>query len=491
MIDWSDYPQTVRRMPRPGNFPMPPAQGPAYFSLADWLTDTPREAPPKSGYAPFAINAWPYFDSDWRYVESIPPDDRTLVESLKRIHLGDCFLFSTGGAYWTRYSHEHNSRLTQVENDYNLQRVRLYGDLWYSDFLRVYGEYVWADSLGAELPPPPPDVDLGDIQDLFIDVKALEYQGKPVYLRAGRQELLYGSQRLVSPLPWANKRHTFEGVKLFRQGEQWDIDAFWTKYVPPLASEFDEVDDNQQLAGTWLTYRPKPGHFADFYYLMYDNQNAAVQQGIVRSPFQTHTFGARWAGDDAGRLWDFEGAMQTGRQAGNDVVAGMATAGLGRNWKDTPLDPTVWVYYDYASGDGNPNVGDAHTFNPPFPFGHYYLGWMDLVGRQNIHDLNAHLYLYPTPWITVWLQYHHFWLADSQDALYNAGGVAYRRDPTGQAGNNVGDEVDLVVNFHVARYTDVLVSYNKLYGGRFLEATAGPNLSSDAETLYLLFQQRW
>ncbi len=105
-----------------------------------------------------------------------------------------------------------------------------------------------------------------------------------------------------------------------------------------------------------------------------------------------------------------------------------------------------------------------------FRFGHYYLGWMDLVGRQNIHDVNAHLYVYPTAWCTVWLQYHHFWLAQSQDALYNAGGAAYRRDPTGQAGNNVGDEIDLVMNFHTGQYSDVLLSYNQFFGRTFCRA---------------------
>jgi hypothetical protein len=171
------------------------------------------------------------------------------------------------------------------------------------------------------------------------------------------------------------------------------------------------------------------------------------------------------------------------------LFAGMATAGLGRRW-DNGLNPTAWLYYDFASGDSDPNVGDAHTFNQLYPFGHYYLGWVDAVGRQNIHDLNAHLYVYPAPWLTTWCQYHHFWLAEARDALYNAGGVAIRRDATGQAGTNVGDEIDLVLNFHLARYSDVLVSYSKLYGAGFLEGTAGPNQAADAESLYLIFQQR-
>lgn len=491
LIDWSKYPATLRPLPRPGIFPIVPVEGPGYFSFWDDLVGNERKAPPKSGYAPFAINAQPFFDSDWRYVDGVPAQDRTIVESLKRIQVGNGAMLSTGGEVWSRYMGEHNSRLTEADNSYNLAHVRMYGDFWYNEGLRVYAEGVWADSFGEDLAPLGIDVDRGDFTDLFVDLKLFEAAGAPVYVRGGRQELLYGSQRLLSPLPWANVRRTFQGVKLFRTGEKWDIDAFWMQPVIPNASQFDAPDENQNLAGTWWTYKPRKGETVDLYYLMLNNSNPVVQQGIVRSPTHNHTFGSRWAGAKNDWLWDFEGMMQTGEVAGNGLFAGAANAGVGRTWKNSWLSPTAWLYYDYASGDHSPNAGTSNTFNQLFPFGHYYLGWMDQVGRQNIHDLNVHAYFYPAPWITVWTQYHHFWLDSPTDALYNAGGVAIRRDPTGAAGRNVGDELNLVVNFHLARYTDVLVSCNKLYGGRFLQQTAGPNAASNAESLYLMFSQRW
>jgi hypothetical protein len=489
-IDWSKYPATIDPMPRPGNFPLPPS-GNGYYSACDHLQGVCRPEAPKSGYQAFAVNAWPFFDADWRYVDKLPANERTCVEEFKRLHLNDCLLLSLGGEFWTRYANEEGSRLGPVDNDYALAHVRQYADLWYSDHLRLYCEYIWADSFGEELAPLPPDVDRGDILDLFVDVELGQLGGKSVYLRGGRQELVYGSQRLVSPLPWANKRNSFDGVKIFRQGEKWDFDAFWTQFVPPHASEFDTADSSQNFAGTWLTYKPRKGEVNDFYYLLFDNNNSLAPLGILRAPFQTHTFGSRWSGDRNGMLWDFEGAMQLGEQGSRDLVAGMATAGLGRHVKQAPLRPTFWLYYDYASGDDDLNSGDAHTFYQQFPFGHYYLGWTDTVGRQNIHDVNAHMYLYPTAWTTVWLQYHHFWLAESRDALYNSAGVPLRRDPTGAAGRNVGDEIDLVLNFHLTRYSDILVSYNHLFGGSFLENTAGASGARDVESLFLIFQQRW
>ena len=491
LIDWAKYPATIHPMPRLGFFPIPPTQGQAYYSLWDRLEGVERPSAPKSGYAATGLNSWSYFDADWRYVETIDPADRTRVEQMKRMHLNDCLMLSVGGGYWVRFMNEHNSRLTRTTNDYTLDRFRLYTDWWYGDSLRVYGEYLWADAFAEDLTPLPLDANRGDILNLFVDLKLFDYEGKPVFVRGGRQEMLYGSQRLISTLEWANTRRTFEGVKLFRQGEHWDVDAFWVQPVIPRADKFDATDENQNLIGGWATYRPKKGEFIDFYYLGLNNSNTITQSGIERSPAHIHTTGTRWVGDQDGYLWDVEAMMQFGEQTHRDLFAGAATAGIGRNWKDACWTPTFWAYYDYASGDNNPNSGDAHTFHQLYPFGHYYLGWMDLVGRQNIHDVNLHCYLYPTPWITFWAQYHHFWLDQSRDALYSPAGTVLRRDPTGAAGNDVGDEVGLFTNFHLARYSDIMVSYNKLYGGGFLQATAGPTGSANAESLYLMFQQRW
>jgi hypothetical protein len=481
----------VRPHPRPGFFSIPPA-GPGYYSLADALTGTWREGPPKYPYVRFGLMQPSFFDADFRYLDDPKNTETDFFDPLKRIRLGDDWLFSTGGAAWNRYMNEYNSRLTESNNIYNLTRVRVYGDLWYRDAFRLYGEFLGAYSNWQDLPPQLTDVNRADFLNLFIDVKAAELGGKPVYVRVGRQELLYGSQRLISPPEWLNTRRTFQGVKAFRATEKFDVDLFWVQPVIPNPGELDSVDNNQNFAGVWTTYRPKKGQAIDAYYLMLDNTNNLTQQGIVRAPFTRHTFGGRYSGDQDGKLlWDFEGAMQLGTQAREDVVAGMATAGLGYHWKDAPLTPTAWAYYDYASGDSDPNGGTFHTFNQLFPFGHYYMGWADLVGRQNIHDLNFHLYLYPTKWTTVWLQYHRFWLAAGRDALYGVAGQAYRRDPTGQAGNDVGQELDVILNFHLTKHADLLTGYSHLFGGEFLERTAGPGRGVDSSLYYLQLSYRW
>ncbi len=482
---------TARALQRPGFFPVPPT-GPGYYSLFDALTGNYREGPPKYPYPRSAINPSPFFETDWRYLADPNNTDTDVFDPLKRVRIGDNWLFSTGGEVRNRFVGEYNSRLTQHDNNYDLTRVRLYGDLWFRDDFRVFAEFLGAYSNWQDLPPLVTDVDRADFLNLFVDVRPFDLNGKPVYVRVGRQELLFGSQRLISPPDWNNTRRTFQGVRAFRQSEDFDADIFWVQPVIPNPGRLDSVDNNQNFAGAWTTYRLRKGQAVDAYYLLLDNTNDVRQLGIQRGHATLNTFGGRYYGDrDGAFLWDFEGAMQLGSVAGQNVIAGMGTAGLGYHWKDVPLNPTVWAYYDYASGDDDPTGGTVHTFNQLFPFGHYYFGWTDEVGRQNIHDLNFHLYVYPTKWVQCQLQFHNFWLAARRDALYNAFGTAIRRDPTGQAGNFVGNELDAIVNFHLTKHSDLLTGYAYLFGGEFLRNTAGPNAAVNTSVFWAMINYRW
>ena len=489
-IDWSKLP-AVRPFPRQGFFSIPPT-GCGSYTLLDSLRGRTSDKPAKFGYPPFALYGQPFFDTDWRYLDDpkTPPAD--VLDEIKRTRLGEHWLLTTGGSAWWRSMSETNSRLTQADNTYSLPRIRSYADLWYEDKFRFYIEGIFADSIGHDLAPLAIDRNRADFLNLFAEASLGTWGDQQVSVRLGRQELLFGSQRLITSLEWANTRRTFQGGRLLSSGEQWDYDLFWVQPVVQNPSQLDSVDNNQNFAGAWATYKPKKGTTADFYYLMLDNTNNVTQQGITRAPFTTHTLGTRFAGDlDNKLLWDFEAAMQLGRNGSDDIVAGMATAGIGYHFAGVAWNPTVWAYYDYASGDGSPNSGLRQTFNPQFPFGHLYLGWTDLVGRQNVHDVNAHLYLYPAHWLTVWTQYHYLQLARANDALYNPAGVAYRRDPTGNAGRQVGHEVDVVANAHISKRGDVMLGYSQLIGGSFLKNTSGPNASANASVFFAQFVYRW
>lgn len=498
-FDWSKSKYRYQKMFWPNGFPAVPPTGPGYYSLLDQLTGNCEKEPPKSGY-PRTFAMFPgLFDADFSYVDK--KADPLLTEKLHRIHLGDDWMVGTGGEFRLRSNFEGNSRLTGTRNNYDLTRLRVFGDLWYQDTFRAYVEFIDAQSFNQDLPPLANERNWGDLLNAFVDVKLLEIDNENVYGRVGRQQIILGSQRMISTLDWANTMRTFEGVRLFRRSEKFDIDAFYLNPVIPSANRFDSADHRQQFAGVYTTYRPKKDQQLDTYYLFLGNSDNRAQAraygvgAMQNPPYDYHTLGFRYTGKSNAILsqrekneflWDFENMLQLGSIRTGDIAAGNTTTGLGYHFGEALWNPTFWVYYDYASGSNR--VQGPNTFNQYYPLGHYYFGWLDYVGRSNIEDLNFNLYLYPTKWITFNTQYHILNLANARDALYNTNSGVLRSSPGGVAGRDVGSELDFIIGWHIGPRTDIVTAYSHMFAGDFLKAT-GP--TDNMDTFWLLYNVRW
>src|SRR5438128_7303963 len=74
-------------------------------------------------------------------------------------------------------------------------------------------------------------VDEFDLQNGFADIMIPFGEQANVTLRGGRQELLFGSQRLVGPGDYTEVPHTFDGVQTIVQIGGWTVTPFWTQAV--------------------------------------------------------------------------------------------------------------------------------------------------------------------------------------------------------------------------------------------------------------------
>ncbi len=340
-------PKWVTPTPRPGVFIIPPS-GCGYYSLVDQLRGEPSEAPPKYPYPRYGFIMQPNYDVNWGYLKDPKNTEHDYADPLKWMPLADGVTLTVGGDLRYRLMQEVNSnnRLSGQVDNYDLYRNRTYADLWVEDWLRVYGEFLYADYTRRDLPPLATDADRGDILNLFADVRVLEFgeANSPVYVRTGRQELLYGSQRAISTVDWLDTRRTFQGIKAFTRTEKWDFDLFVVQPVLPSAGRFDSVDNNQVFTGAWFTYRPAAGMNLDLYYLNLDNTNptARGQFGAVGGQ-NVNTVGSRFAGTKDNWMWDAEGMVQFGSYANQAILAQAFTAAGGYHFKDAPWEPQFWV----------------------------------------------------------------------------------------------------------------------------------------------------
>jgi hypothetical protein len=432
-----------------------------------------------------------FYDNDFSYLEK--PNNQFFYygDSFKRIPVGDCWTMDVGGEYRARYHHESNLRgsdLSGRSDSFLLHRTRVYGNAEYGDFIRLYAEGIDATSEFENFPPRTIEENRFDALNLFGDVKLLDNGDGKWRMRVGRQELLYGDQRLISPLDWANTRRTFDGAKIFYKTKDWALDGFWTRPVPfsqhvNSDSNFDSSDDSQEFAGIYASHKVGKDEVRDFYFLRF-----AEYQGpgtaVAPTDYDPMMFGGRWNWKDGSLLFDLEGGYQFGNWGAEEISAGFVTVGLGRENTCACWKPKYWVYYDYASGDRDPTDGTHQTFFQYFPLVHKYFGYADLIARQNIHDFNFLYSATPSKQTEIKLWHHIFWLDSARDGLYNANGARIRFDPTGTSGDYVGQETDFTWQYNFGPRSNVLFGYSHFWSGDYVRNTTAPGIGLDVDFFY-------
>ncbi len=417
----------------------------------------------------------PFYLNDFSYLNNPNYNGHNLGESLKQIPIGDGKL-DIGGQYRLRYHHEQNIRgagLTGRDDDFLLDRTRLYFDYKMTKRLRVFAEGLDAGSSYENFAPRQIEVNQFDAQNLFADVVVLDCGTNKVTARGGRQELLLGAQRLVSPLDWANTRRRFDGGRLTWTSKEHTTDLILARPENIDFRRFDSPNQNQVLYGVYNSNKTFENPI-DTYYLGFEDDTTFTR---------VHTIGTLIKGEADGFLWDNEFGYQFGRNPdSSDISAFSLTFGGGRRLKGDSK-PTLWLFYDWASGDDSINNG----WNQLFPLGHKYLGFMDLFARRNIHDINSLFTFNPTEKFTALLWYHYFALSNGNQGPYNVGGAAF--NPGGTVGRrDLGHEIDLLGTYKVNSRSDLVLGYSHFFAGKYYDTSTTsaniPLFNGDADFFY-------
>jgi hypothetical protein len=473
-----------------------------------------KPAPPPQPWKPL------YFDNDFSY-KGKPNAPHFLGEELKNMPLdGVDFLdgstLSVGGEIRHRYMDELN-RLRPGgpgRSTYNLWRWRQYVDFKVRDQFRVYVEMIDASIFDQELPVTGIDENRWDIQNAFLDVKLGERDDKPIYFRAGRQELLYGTpqgivpggQMVLSPLDWGNTRRNFEGFKLISKGTTWDVDVFAVRPVntatptgatggrPVLTSvldfdnSHDKSDPTRWLTGAYTVYRGIENQTIEPYYIWL--QTAADKHVAGWADGNRHSVGLRWTTTNTIKdccdkpcvvlASDVEGAYQFGADNGLDVSAGFFTSKLGATLSQVPWTPNFQFIYYFGSGDNDPTDGVNQTYDVYWPLNHAWWGIIDNLAGQNLHDFALQATVKPHARLTFLSAIHWFDADSNSDTIYNVAGA-----PTGPAGGgkNIGEELDLIATYAYSPNFDVQLGYSWFWYGNRIKNTA---LNRDDATQFYL-----
>ncbi len=306
-----------------------------------------------------------------------------------------------------------------------------------------------------------------DVHQGYVEMKDLLTPG--FSLKIGRQELSYGDQRLVSPLDWSNIGRAWDGIKLRYQQPEWWAEAFYTVIKEVLGAE-----DDQEFWGVYASYVGMKDHELDVYVLgriLNDNLFTGETSGPANDR-QDNTFGARFKGKRSGFDYSAEGMLQRGEVGDDDIQAWALALTLGYTF-DLDWTPRIGIEYTHASGDGDATDGDIETFDPLYSFGHYYQGFADVFSFKNGRDLAVYLKVAPAPTLSLHVDLHTFTLDEDVDSWYNFAGIPIRTDASGNAGDEIGKEVDVHFRWSVGKHLKFWGGVSRFFAGDFVEDTEG------------------
>ena len=364
-------------------------------------------------------------------------------------------------------------------NRYLNERYVLGADLHLGPHVRTFLELKSGINSWRAGGPRPIDEKKLDFQAGFLQVGGETSWGS-VQVRAGRQELEYGSGRLVDVREGPNVRLSFDGFLVRTKTHAWQVDGFAMRPDEDKPGFFDNAPDH--AVGFWGGYAT--GHISDkmqldLYYLGQDRKDGAFERGTAHEV--RHSLGARVSRPVASERpgWDFddEALWQFGSFGAADIRAWTVATETGYRIPTIPLKPRFSAKADISSGD-HPATNTLGTFNPLYPKGNYF-GVLATTGPGPINFIDIHPHVEASAPHNVSLSFDWIfqWRQSLDDGVYAVPGFLIRAADGSRArfvGNRPGTEIRWQANPHLWFQGD----YGIFYAGRFLKETQpGRNLN--------------
>jgi len=429
------------------------------------------EVPMKRCSALLLIWCWVCgFEAERVFAQQPPAGKNSVVSEYVNEHLPNWL--NIGGELRTRLEGFSGGGFRHDNDDlYLLTRFRLNLGIKPTSWLKFQFQGQDAQVFGKNTNPDgPPFEDTFDLRMAYVELG--DSEKKPIGLRVGRQELVFGEQRLIGHVSWLNTARSFDAVRATFRHKGYRLNAFASSVVNVREGEFNKRSDGNNFHGLYGGIEKLvPQAVIEPYLLWRLAPRLRTELGSV-SNLDHKTTGFRWAGKlPASFDYSVEMANQRGSLGTDQVRAWAGHWLLGRTMGRLAYKPRFILEYNYASGDKNPRDGVIGTFDQLYPTPHDKTGLADQIGWRNIHHLRSGVELKPAAKWLLSTSYHSFWLADRHDGLYGVNSALIVRVADGSAGRFVGQELDVQAVWNASKTTQIAGGYAYLFPGTFLKST--------------------
>lgn len=385
-----------------------------------------------------------------------------------------------------RFKNEDWGEAPPDKDGYILTRYLAHADFHFRRDLRAFVQLQSSLANGKETTPSPVEENQLNVHQAFVDAVLCRAEFGTLTARIGRQELLYGSQRLVSVREGPNNRQSFDAAKLTYATTNWKMDALFSYTVPAQRGIFAEgITKTTKFWGTYAVINRVPRvDNVDLYYFGIQKQQATFNDG--KAGELRHSIGSRiWSRTNNFR-YDVEGIYQFGRFGDKHIDAWTLSMNTGYRFTHLNLRPEIGLKTEVISGDAVLGDNRLQTFNPLFPRGGYF-GLASLIGPANLIDIHPSISLIVTPKVSLNVDYDVFWRYSNQDAIY-APNVAIIYLGEGVLAKPIGKQLSTDLVYRPTQFLYFRGEFTWFKAGSFLKAVGpGKDILFTAVTTQLTF----
>lgn len=358
------------------------------------------------------------YEDDFKYLKA--DSTKNFYEKIKYIPLSpnEKYYASVGGEARLQYTYTVNDKWGDESDEgdgYLLSRYLLHADVHLGIFRTFF--QLQSSLANSKTDPSPVDENQLDIHQAFLDIDFIRNEKQQLTLRSGRQELMYGSQRLVAVREGPNSRLAFDAVKLFYKNNTWQTDAFFTHPIANKPGTFnDSFNENARFWGSYTVIRKVPFiQNIDLYYLGLWKSRAVFNDGIGEENRQS--VGTRIWKNKGNWKYDFEGVYQFGTINEKNISAWTLSSFACYTFENLKYSPEIGLKTEIISGDKTFGDNQLQTFNPLYPRGAYF-GLVALIGPSNLIDIHPSISLTLSEKWGLGIDYDIFWRQTVSDGLY-------------------------------------------------------------------------
>ncbi len=425
------------------------------------------------------------FEEDYSYLKD-KTKQKERLDKLKYISLGrkDWYL-SLGGEARIRYETFRNTAFgagVQDKNGYFLGRFLFHTDWHFGKKFRVFAQMQSGIQRGRTGGSRPTDEDKLDVHQAFSDYKFYSDKKRSLTLRVGRQEIEFGSGRLISASEGLNVRRSFDAIRPIFKQKNWTANGLYAKLTATKKGFFDDgVVSQQTFWGVGaIRLRPQAKGGFSIYYLGLDRKSARFNQGIAREIRQT--FGGRIWGNHKKLDYNYEAIGQTGTFGNLPIRAWALASETGLNFPKA--FSRIGLKSNVTSGDKNPADGKLQSFNPLFP-ATAYSGTIALIGPTNVMDVSPN-FRFNRKKTTITFDAAFYWRQSVNDGLYGINANLQRTGNVSRA-RFIGSLASVRADYRFDRHWTMTGIYSHFFVGKFLRETP-PSKNVDYFTSWISYR---